>query len=157
MLFLVFSTAKAQETVDTQEVIQVEEIETTPVINWQVSYKDALAKAKKENKPLLIYFTGSDWCGYCKVLGRKLFNTEKFQKYSDDKLVLYKADFPRNKNLVDDATREVNEGLKIRYNPQSKYPTLVMVNTNGIVLGSKQGMYMTEYYYPFFDQAIQRK
>lgn len=161
ILFIGFGVAKAQETVNTQEgmdvvtVAAVEEVVTPEevVINWESSYKDALKRAKDENKPLLIYFTGSDWCGPCKILEKKLFNTDKFQEYADDKFVLYKADFPRNKNLVEDDKRKINKELKNRFG-QTKFPTMIMVNGKEQELGIKQGMYMTEYYYPFFDKAI---
>ena len=155
ILFLSFGFAEAQETVDVQEVIEVQEAVVVPeiVINWENSYKDALKRAKTENKPLLIYFTGSDWCGPCKVLSKKLFKTEKFQEYAANKIVLYKADFPRNKNLVDDDKRKVNKEIQAHFG-QTKFPTMIMVNAKEQELGIKQGMYMTEYYYPFFDKAI---
>ncbi|APG65006.1 hypothetical protein LPB136_06390 [Tenacibaculum todarodis] len=154
ILFLGFSFANAQESVDTQEVIEVQEIlEPEIVINWEKSYDDALKRAKAENKPLLVYFTGSDWCGPCKVLGKKLFKTEKFQEYATNKFVLYKADFPRNKDLVEEKTRKINEEIQARFG-QSKFPTMLIVNSKEQELGIKQGMYMTEYYYPFFDKAI---
>lgn len=152
ILFLGFATVKAQETVDAQEVIEVKEAAPEVVINWETSYDDALKRAKKEGKPLLIYFTGSDWCGPCKGLSKNLFKTEKFQEYSE-KMVLYKADFPRNKNLVDNETKKVNKELSIRFG-QTKFPTMIMVNAKEQELGIKQGMYMTEYYYSFFDKAI---
>ncbi len=154
ILFFGFGIAKAQDTVETQVLLEVEEVVKEPVIIWENSYKEALERAKKEKKPLLIYFTGSDWCGPCKVLGKELFNTEKFQEYADNKIILYKANFPRNKNLVDDETKEVNKELSQRYG-QSKFPTMIMVNAKEQELGIKKGMYITEYYYPFFDKAFQ--
>lgn len=154
MLFLGLTTVVAQDNVDaTQETIEVQEVIEPIVINWESSYKEAINRAKKENKPLLIYFTGSDWCGPCKVLNKKLFNTEKFQEYAESKIVLYKANFPRNKNLVDADTKQQNEKLQIRYG-QRKFPTMIIVDGKENVIDSKQGMYMTEYYYPFFDKAI---
>ncbi|MCK5682332.1 thioredoxin family protein, partial [bacterium] len=35
---------------------------------WQTDFAAAKAQAQKENKLLLIDFTGSDWCGWCKKL-----------------------------------------------------------------------------------------
>ncbi|HBO56905.1 MAG TPA: hypothetical protein DD622_00545, partial [Opitutae bacterium] len=32
---------------------------------WELNFEQALARAKAENKPMLLDFTGSDWCGWC--------------------------------------------------------------------------------------------
>lgn len=124
-------------------------------VKWQTSFKEALTKASKEKKPILIYFTGSDWCGPCKNLDKNLFHTEKFKKFSDEKLVLYKADFPRNTDLVSPDNRVINKELTIRYG-QTSFPTMIIVNEKGEVLGRKNGSYMIEYYYTFFEKVIKR-
>ena len=36
-------------------------------------YKAALAKAKAENKDVLIDFSGSDWCRWCVKLDKEVF------------------------------------------------------------------------------------
>lgn len=163
ILFLGFTTVKAQETVDAQEVIEVEAVKTLPTINWETSYKEAVAKAKAENKPLLVYFTGSDWCGICKLLDKKLFNTKKFvDEYATDKMVVYKADFPLNKDLITQEMRKTNIKLKDKFlsrfkNKKGKIPApvLLMLNSNEEEIGIKKGMYIIDYYYTFFDKAIQ--
>jgi thiol-disulfide isomerase/thioredoxin len=38
----------------------------------QFDYKAALEQAGKENKLVLLDFTGSDWCGWCIKLGHIL-------------------------------------------------------------------------------------
>ncbi len=35
---------------------------------WETDLEAAKARAEKENKTILINFTGSDWCGWCKCL-----------------------------------------------------------------------------------------
>ena len=32
---------------------------------WMTDFEAAQVKAKAENKPMLLDFTGSDWCGWC--------------------------------------------------------------------------------------------
>lgn len=153
-LFLgAFAFINAQEamTASEVEVIEVEEVKEPVQINWQASFKEALSKSRSESKPILIYFTGSDWCGPCKILKSKLFDTEEFKTFSDENLVLYKADFPKNKDLVAPHNRATNEQLSSRYS-QSSFPTMIMINDKGEVLGRKNGIYMTEYYYPFFKE-----
>ena len=69
-------------------------------LNWMPNYKKALKKSKKERKPVLIYFTGSDWCGPCKILDRDLFHTEKFKTLSDKDLVLLEVNIPRRLDII---------------------------------------------------------
>lgn len=122
-------------------------------VKWEISFDKAIKKAKKENKPVLVYFTGSDWCPPCKKIDKELFHAEKFQAFSDKNLILYKADFPRNRDLVSSETRASNKGLKSKYGV-SAFPSMVVVNANGTVLGEKRGAYMTEYYYPFLEEIV---
>ena len=136
-----------------QEELVIEESIQKIKINWETTFKRALKKAKKQNKPILIYFTGSDWCGPCKVLDKKLFHTEKFKKIADESLILYMVDVPRNKDLVKEKTRIINEEISRKYN-QNAFPTLILVNAEGDMLDMKKGFYMTEYYYPFFENII---
>lgn len=66
------------------------------------------------------------------------------------------ANFPRNKDLVKEEARNINNTLSTKYNHQNKFPTLVMINHKGEVLGEKQGMYMLDYYYPFFEEVVKK-
>lgn len=161
LFFSVTTMVNAQNTIETpeeeettDEIILVED-EPEIVLDWQVNFKQALLKAKAEKKPLLIYFTGSDWCGPCIQLRGMLFNTEEFKEFSDEKMVLYKADFPRNTDLVSPENRATNKELAIRY-AQTSFPTMILVNERGEVLGRKDGVYMADYYYQFIKEALSR-
>lgn len=123
-------------------------------LNWEATFKGALKKSKKENKPVLIYFTGSDWCGPCKVLDKKLFHSEKFKKLADKDLILYEADHPRNKDLVSPKKLEVNYDLKRKYKIRG-FPTILFVNHKGKKIAYKKGLILTEYYYPFFQSVLE--
>ena len=122
-------------------------------LKWEDSYKIALKKSKKEKKPVLIYFTGSDWCTPCKILDKKLFHTKKFKDLSDKDFVLYEADNPRNKDLLSPEKLKENNKLIRKYKIKS-YPTLVLVNHRGKMIGYKSGLILTEYYYPFFQSVL---
>jgi thioredoxin-related protein len=123
-------------------------------VNWEESFRIALKKSKKEKKPVLIYFTGSDWCGPCKVLDEKLFSTKKFKDLSDRDFILYKADNPRNKDLLTSDQIKENSKLIRKFKVKS-YPTIIAVNHKGKEIASKQGLILTEYYYPFFQSIIE--
>jgi thioredoxin-related protein len=103
-------------------------------LNWISDFNQAKEIAKKENKPILIFFTGSDWCGLCKMLKKDFFATEKFKKIADEKLVLYKADFPRRTDLVTSKQMEINKQLDSKYSKTRRkrvFPTIVIIDSNG--------------------------
>ena len=128
-------------------------LEKVPV-NWEETYKGALKKSKKEKKPVLIYFTGSDWCGPCKVLDKKLFHSEKFKALAEKDLILYEADSPRNKDLISSEKLDINNDLQRKFKVRS-FPTLVFVNHKGKMIDYKKGLILTEYYYPFIQSVIE--
>ncbi len=55
---------------------------------WETNFEAAKAQAKKENKALLLDFTGSDWCGYCIKLNAAVFSKPEFAKFAEKNLVL---------------------------------------------------------------------
>ncbi len=122
-------------------------------LNWISTYDEALEISKKEKKPVLIYFTGSDWCGPCKVLDEKLFHTEKFKNLSDKELVLLEVDIPRRQDLLSDEKISENLYLQKKYKVNS-FPTLLFVNHRGKKVSEKRGYVLTEYYYPYIQSVI---
>ena len=63
--------------------------------DWTEDYASAVAQAKRENKMVLLDFTGSDWCVWCQRTDKEVFETQKFKDFADQKLVLVRLDFPR--------------------------------------------------------------
>jgi thioredoxin-related protein len=124
-------------------------------LNWMPNYKKALKKSKKERKPVLIYFTGSDWCGPCKILDRDLFHTEKFKTLSDKDLVLLEVNIPRRLDIISPEKMIENKSIQKKYKVKA-FPTLMIVNHKGRKIAEKKGYIMTEYYYPFFQSQIDR-
>ena len=45
---------------------------------WLDDYDAALKKAADENKHIVVDFSGSDWCGWCKRLDKEVFATDEF-------------------------------------------------------------------------------
>lgn len=120
-------------------------------LEWQQSYSNALKLSKREHKPLLIFFTGSDWCSPCKMLVNDLFNTAEFYNFATSKFIFYQADFPRNKDLVSNTQQIENSKLKLKYNIAT-FPTIVIINQKEQELGRKRGynlMRETSYHYKF--------
>lgn len=66
-------------------------------VKWFTDLPAAVAEATKSKKPLLVDFTGSDWCGWCIKLKKEVFDTAEFKTWAADKVVLVEIDFPRKK------------------------------------------------------------
>jgi len=93
---------------------------------WFTDKDKAIKKAKKENKLILIDFTGSDWCGYCIKQRKEIFNTPEFQKYAKNNLVLLELDYPKRKEQ-EPKLKAQNETLKTAFEIRA-YPTVLLVD-----------------------------
>jgi protein disulfide-isomerase len=96
---------------------------------WQTDYAAALRRAAREEKLVLLNFTGSDWCGWCVRLEAAVFSKPEFLAYADQHLVLLKVDFPRKKRLPP-AEAAQNARLQQQFTVRG-YPTLIVVDSTG--------------------------
>ena len=62
---------------------------------WETNIDVATKLALKKKKPLLLFFTGSDWCGWCIRLQKEVLKTPEFEAWAKDNVVLVELDFPR--------------------------------------------------------------
>src|SRR5258708_460584 len=101
-------------------------------IQWLGDFKAATSEAVKEDKLIMINFSGSDWCGPCIRLRKEILESSAFENYATGHLVLVRADFPRQKkNQLDAAQVKRNEALADKYNPDGKFPFTLLVDKNG--------------------------
>lgn len=100
---------------------------------WLDNYETAVEQAKKEDKPILVDFTGSDWCGWCVRLHKEVFSQKAFQEYAEKHLVLLELDFPKKKKLSEELTKQ-NKDLAKKYEVRG-YPTILLIDAEGEVLG----------------------
>ena len=109
---------------------------TTFAQEWQTDFTVAKDVASKENKPIILVFQGSDWCAPCIKLDREIWSTDTFIKYAKQNYVLLQADFPRRKqNAVSDTQAASNAKLAETYNKNGIFPFVVVLDSNGKVLG----------------------
>ena len=101
-------------------------------VHWLTDFELAKKQAKEQKKPILMLFTGSDWCPPCKMLKKDYFNSDKFADRSKD-FVMLMVDFPRNKELLSEAQQLANKELNSTYGVRS-LPTLLAVNYKGKVI-----------------------
>lgn len=104
--------------------------------NWQRSYTDAVALAQNEDKPIILIFSGSDWCAPCIKLDRTIWQSQDFKAHARDNYVLYKADFPRKKaNQLPEKIKIENQRLADIFNPEGHFPLVLILNKDQKVLG----------------------
>ena len=108
---------------------------------WLTDYENALKEAKKEDKNVLVYFTGSDWCPPCKMLKTDLFDSAEFKALSEDYVLLY-VDMPRNKDLLSPEQMTHNKQVMAKYNKKGVFPLLKIVNAKGNALDEYTGYRM---------------
>ncbi len=97
---------------------------------WTMDYEAALQLAKDEGLPIFLDFTGSDWCGWCKLMDRKVFAQKKWARFAEDNLVLVVLDFPRNSKLVPEKYKQRNLQLQRQFGVRG-YPTYIILDADG--------------------------
>ncbi|MDA3839243.1 MAG: FAD:protein FMN transferase, partial [Candidatus Delongbacteria bacterium] len=102
-----------------------------------MDYDTAVKQAAKENKPVILVIQGSDWCTPCIKLDKNIWSSEEFISYSKEHLILLQADFPRKKkNKLSKDQQEKNNKLFEKYNTSESVPFVVVLNSDGKVLGT---------------------
>ncbi len=94
-------------------------------LTWHTDLNKATEIARQEQKPIFLFFTGSDWCGWCIRLQNEVFKTPEFTNWAKEKVVLVELDFPRK--------TAQSEELKLQNNQMQQmfqvngYPTVWLV------------------------------
>ena len=101
--------------------------------NWLTDLSVVQAKAKEEGKPILMDFTGSDWCGWCIKLKKEVFSRPAFINYANEHLILMTVDFPKRKQQ-EESLKDQNNTLMDTYGI-NVFPTIILVDAEGKVLG----------------------
>ena len=94
-------------------------------IYWETNLNVASDKAIKEKKPLLLFFTGSDWCGWCIRLQKEVLKTPEFADWAQKNVILVELDYPRRTPQAADIQQQnaqLQQVLEVR-----GYPTVWLV------------------------------
>lgn len=97
-------------------------------IQWMTNFDDAAKMAQQQHKYLLLFFTGSDWCGWCKKIEAEVFSSPEFATAVGDKFVFVMLDFPMNKVQTPELSQQNNQ-LKQKYGITG-YPTVIVLDSN---------------------------
>ena len=101
---------------------------------WTQDYDAAVALAKTNNLPLMLNFTGSDWCGWCMLMEDKVFSKPAWKDWAATNLYLVTLDFPRDKSKVPEGFQKRNRELSKAYGVRG-YPTYIVLDSKGEKLG----------------------
>ncbi len=103
---------------------------------WQQSFDDAMKLADTDEKPIVLVFSGSDWCAPCIRFKRNILDSQDFKDYAKSNFVLYNADFPRKKkNKLPLELSNSNKSLAEQFNPKGHFPLVVVLDKEKSVLG----------------------
>lgn len=107
---------------------------STDSLDWHTNLEEAIQIAQAENKTILVNFTGSDWCQWCKKLSAEVFTQSDFEKYANENLVLVRLDFPRAIEQTVE-TKMYNNNLAQRFGVRG-FPTIILLNSSGNLINT---------------------
>lgn len=97
-------------------------------LNWETNINKAMSVSNKTGKPMLLFFTGSDWCGWCIRLQKEVLKTPEFATWAKDNVVLVELDYPRRTPQTAEIQQQ-NAGLQQAFGIQG-FPTIWFTNAN---------------------------
>lgn len=103
---------------------------------WQSKFSKAQAEAKETGLPILMLFTGTEWCPYCVKLEDQVFAEKEFKTFANQNLVLLMLDYEAGGTR----DKELNK-LKSEYGV-SGFPTYFLTDASGSKLA--KGGYRAE-------------
>lgn len=101
---------------------------------WTMDLEAAKTYAEENEIPLFLNFTGSDWCGWCKLMDKNVFADPQWEQFAKDNLVLVTIDFPQDESIVPEKYKERNRELQAEYGVEG-YPTYLILTPDMDVVG----------------------
>lgn len=92
---------------------------------WYTDFNKAIEQSTATKKPMMLFFTGSDWCGWCMRLQKEVFKTTEFTTWATENVILVELDFPRRKEQpqeIKTQNAQLGAALKVK-----GYPTVWFV------------------------------
>lgn len=90
-----------------------------------------LSKAQpNQGKPILLSFTGSDWCLPCIEFERKVISTVCFQDFASQSLTLENVDFPQKNRGIPKSEINRRDSLAAIYNQEGRFPRFILIDGN---------------------------
>ncbi len=109
---------------------------------WFTNYTSATVAAAKENKPVLLFFHGSDWCPPCIKMQREVFADSSFISFAKSKLIFLDIDF-RRKPRLSAAQLKHNQAVKKQFGLPDDftqgYPQIIIIDATENLLYQQKG------------------
>lgn len=116
-------------------LITVLSIASVTAQNLVHTFTEAQDSATQKEAPILMIFSGSDWCKPCIQLRETIISTHEFSTFVESELVLLELDFPyKKKNRLPREQRKHNDQMAAKYNPTGQFPLMVLINKEGEVI-----------------------
>lgn len=96
---------------------------------WLTDFEKAQKLAKDSGKPILVNFSGSDWCYWCIKLDKEVFHEKAFKEYAAENLVLMLVDTP-SKTKQPAELKKQNDALKAQFSIRG-FPTVILLDSEG--------------------------
>jgi thiol-disulfide isomerase/thioredoxin len=110
----------------------------SPRISFSQEYNNpdqAFSVSLQSKKPVLLIFSGSDWCLPCEKLNREIISDSAFKNFASQSLVLIEADFPQKIKLSKEQILW-NERLAEEFNPDGIFPYLLLLKADRSIISS---------------------
>lgn len=150
---------------ENQEEATIEETvheSRTSSLKWLTNVDEAKKISAATKKPILLYFTGSDWCAPCIALKSDFFGATKFQQEYANDFVFVMIDYPRRKDILTAEQTAYNRGIIEKYNKGKTFPKIIVLDENGYEKGELSGYSSfnsykdTSYHYAFVQKHKMR-
>ena len=89
--------------------------------SWHTDVNKAIKLSIQQDKPLFFFFTGSDWCIWCKRLVSEVFEKGEFKTWATKNVILVEIDFP-TRTPISDQLKKQNGELRQLFGVRG-YPT----------------------------------
>lgn len=106
-------------------------------LEWGTDLAAARERAARENKPILLVFTGSDWCGACVALHQEVLEKVRFAAYARDRFIPVEIDCPYG-NKMSEQQRKANHDLAEKMHVEG-FPSVLVLTPQGTVAGGFVG------------------
>ncbi len=104
---------------------------------WHTDIDEARREAAASGKHVLVNFTGTGWCSWCKKLEKEVFSTAVFADSMAERYVLVVVDFGRDGSARTDLpfakkNNELKEALGV-----DAFPTVALMTATGVAYGER--------------------
>ena len=118
LLFILFTLFSISCQINTNTNEDLEKI-------WLTDVSQAIEQSKVSAKPIFAFFTGKEWCSWCKKLEQQVLSKDVFINYAKENLVLLELDFPRGRRNLPQKQIELARKFNIK-----GYPTVILMDSS---------------------------